>query len=208
MLDRRTFALTLLAGTAMPWQSVFAAASSAQVDEASRFLDELASRALAVLRRSEGDALAREPAFRDLLSEGFDVPFIGRFALGRHWRGATPEQRARYQTLFSDFLVKTYTRRLSDYSGESFRVLGAAPAGKKDVMVRTRIDRPGGPSIKVGWRVRAVAGTHKIIDVSVEGVSMAMTQRAEFASVVRRNGIDGLLQALGKQTRMHVANAS
>ncbi len=208
MLDRRTFALTLLAGAAIPWQSVIAAASPAEVEEATGFIEDLANRAIEVLRRSEDDATAREVAFRDLLSEGFDVPFIGRFVLGRHWRRATPEQRTRYLALFSDFLVTTYTRRLSDYSGESFRIIGAKPVGKTDVLVRTRIERPGGASIKAGWRVRAVADTHKIIDVSVEGVSMVMTQRAEFASVVQKTGMDGLLQVLSTRTQVHVTEAS
>ena len=208
MVTRRSFFLTLFAGAAMPWQGAIARASAAELNAARRFMDRLAKQAIEVLRRSEDDAEQREAAFRVLLSEGFDVPFIGRFVLGRHWRNATPEQRDRYLALFSEFLIKTYTRRLSEYSGEVFRITGAHPAGKKDVIVRTRIERPSGDPIKAGWRIRGVGSRLKIIDVSIEGVSMAVTQRAEFASVVQHKGIDGLLQALSRQTEVHLAKTS
>ncbi|MDP6707893.1 MAG: ABC transporter substrate-binding protein [Alphaproteobacteria bacterium] len=208
MVSRRRFCLTLLAGAAVPWQSVAAAVSAAEVEAASRFMDDLAKQAIELLRRTRDDADSRQAAFRQLLSTGFDVPFIGRFALGRHWRGATTAQRQRYLALFTEFLIQTYTRRLSDYSSERFQITGARAAGKRDVIVQTRIERPDSASIRADWRVRGGAGGHRVIDVSVEGISMAVTQRTEFASVVRSHGMDGLLQALESRARIHLANAS
>ena len=113
----------------------------------------------------------------------------------------TPEQRADYLDLFGEFIVKTYAKRLGGYSGEAFVVLKSTVTGKKrDVIVKTRIDRPSGPSLKATWRVRKFGDQDKIIDVSVEGVSMAITQRQEFASVTRRSGLEGLLQILRART--------
>ena len=67
-------------------------------------------------------------------------------------------------------------------------------------MVKTNIVQPGGPPIKANWRVRPLNGEYKIIDIMVEGVSMAVTQRSEFNAVVRRQGMRGLLQTLRART--------
>ncbi len=208
MLSRRSFVLTAIVASAIPWQQAVAAVAPEHVDGATKFIDSLANQAIAVLRNDSTSLEAREATFRDLLSNGFDVPFIGRFVLGRHWRTASDEQRDDYLGLFTEFLLKTYSRRLGGYAGEAFTVVGARSSGKKDVIVRTRIDRPSGPDIKADWRVRVRNEQYKIIDVAVEGVSMAVTQRSEFASVVRTHGMDGLLQALRMRTQMYTAKAS
>jgi phospholipid transport system substrate-binding protein len=103
--------------------------------------------------------------------------------------------------LFGEFIVKTYSQRLGGYAGETFTVTSARKVGKKgDVIVKTRIGRPSGPPLDAGWRVREIDGAHKIIDVQVEGVSMAVTQRQDFAAVTRRQGVEGLLQILRART--------
>ncbi|HET8727811.1 MAG TPA: ABC transporter substrate-binding protein, partial [Alphaproteobacteria bacterium] len=80
----------------------------------------------------------------------------------------------------------------------TFQVSDTRPQGERDVLVDSRILRPNGPSVGVAWRVRDRDGRFQIIDVSIEGVSMAVTQRNEFASVIQRNGgsVDALLAAL------------
>ena len=95
-------------------------------------------------------------------------------------------------------MVETYANRFVDYAGETFKITGATPAGDSDTMVSTQVVRPSGPPVNVEWRVRSRDGSHKIIDVVVEGVSMGVTQRSEFASVIQSNGgrIAGLIDAL------------
>ena len=210
MLSRRSLIVALSASATIAWPGLWrsAAAASRQVDEAAKFIDALAQQAISVLQNQSGSLEQREQTFRKLLSKGFDLPFIGRFVLGRNWRKASAAQRSDYLSLFSEFLLKTYSRRLGGYSGQTFVVTGARPAGKRDVMVRTLIKRPNAPKIKADWRVRVIDQKYKIIDVSVEGVSMAVTQRAEFAAVVRSHGMDGLLQALRMRTQVYVAKAS
>ncbi|MBT3535382.1 MAG: ABC transporter substrate-binding protein [Rhodospirillaceae bacterium] len=179
---------------------LLAAASPDAIKGAAGFIKAIAARAIDILQANSDKIEAREAQFRDLLSNGFDMPFIARFVLGKHWRKATPQQRADYQALFTEFILQSYSRRMGGYSGESFSVAGARAAGKKDVLVRTKIVRPGGPPIKADWRVRPKDGQYRIIDIMVEGVSMAVTQRSEFNAVVRRGGMQGLLQALRART--------
>ena len=177
-----------------------AEASPEAVKGASQFIQWLADQAIAVLGSSNSTLETREMEFRRLLAQGFAMPFIGRFVLGRYWRTTPPEQREDYQELFAEYILRTYSSRLGGYAGETFSVTGARPAGKQDILVATRIDRPSGPPIKADWRVRVFDNEYKIIDIMVEGVSMAVTQRSEFTNVVRSQGIEGLLQALRART--------
>ena len=182
------------------------AASQPDHQAAANFINQLASNALAALRQPNLSMAQREDIVRKLLRQGFDVEFIGRFVLGRHWRKVGPEQRSDYQRVFGEFLVKSYASRLGGYAGETFGVSSVQAAGKKDSLVHTVINRPSGPPLKAAWRVREINGQPRIIDVMVEGVSMVVTQRSEFTSVIQRNGFNGLLEAL--RARSSRASAS
>ncbi|MEQ8246988.1 MAG: ABC transporter substrate-binding protein [Alphaproteobacteria bacterium] len=175
---------------------VSGAAPAKAQPSASQFIAELGQQAIVILQSTSGSLEQREQQFRQVLAQNFDVPFIGRFVLGQSWRRATPDQQADYLALFEDFLVLTYSRRLGGYAGERLAVVGERAAGERDTVVRTLIDRAGGPPIDADWRVRATEAGFKIIDVEVAGVSMALTQRSEFASVVTRNGVNGLIEVL------------
>lgn len=109
-----------------------------------------------------------------------------------------PRQQAEYQRLFEQLIINTYAGRFLEYSGETFKVTGARAESGTDSAVATQIVRPNGPPITLEWRVRHRDGHSKIIDVVFEGVSMGVTQRQEFASVIQQNGgkVDGLIQAL------------
>ena len=202
MLSRRTLLHGGLAASttlALPGP-LLAAAPPKAIDGSAAFIKTLAAQAIDILQPSGSKIEAREAQFRELLSAGFDMPFIARFVLGKYWRKSTPQQRADYQALFTDFILQSYSRRMGGFSGETFTVSGARAAGKKDVLVRTQIDRAGGLLIKAEWRVRPKDGRYRIIDIMVEGVSMAVTQRSEFNAVVRQHGMQGLLQILRART--------
>ncbi len=153
-------------------------------DEASRFVQQLGEQAIGVLQDDSGPLAQREARFRTILIEGFDLKLIGRFVLGRSWKTANEEQRADYVRAFGEFIVRKYSAMLGGYAGETMTVVSEQAAGGKDIVVHTRIDRPSGPPIEAHWRVRGKGSTQRIIDVMVEGISMAVTQRAEFKSVV------------------------
>jgi len=169
-------------------------------EEASQFVQQLSQQAIGVLRDDSGSLAEREERFRAILVEGFDLQFIGRFVLGRYWKTADEAQRANYLRAFGEFIVRKYSAMLGGYAGETMTVISQQVSGAKDILVHTRIDRPSGPAIETYWRVRTKDGSQRIIDVMVEGISMAVTQRAEFNSVVRRHGIDGLIQILDAQS--------
>lgn len=203
MLTRRFFltGITLLAISG--WVMPSAQAQGGNIAAgAADFVQNLGNRALETLARVKLTKEQADQRFRDLLHEGFDVPTIGQFALGRYWNQATPPQRQEYLKLFEAMIVQVYADRFRQYSGESFKITGQRPEGN-DIFVGTQIIRPSGPPVAVEWRVRHNSGRYQIIDVVVENVSMTVTQRSEFASVIQGGG--GQIEALLKALRQKVA---
>ena len=168
----------------------------AAAEEPSQFVRTLGERAINILTSEGTTPEGRKAQFRDLLDEGFAVSTIGRFVLGRQWRAATPEERDEYLGLFRDFVLDTYSQRLDGYAGATFEIIESQPIDEHDTIVSTEIGGTDGPPIRVDYRVRSQAGIHKIVDVMVEGISLVVTQRAEFASVINREGLDGLMERL------------
>jgi len=167
---------------------LLAVSSSAETPGPKQFIESLGEETISAITNPNVSEKDRLTEFSRLFRKGFDVDTISRFVLGRYWRRATDEQKVEYQTLFADFILTTYANRFRQYSGERLLVDGERAADKRDTIVLSKIKPPVRPAIRVDWRVRKTGADHKIIDVIVEGVSMAITQRDEFASVIRRGG--------------------
>ena len=170
-----------------------ARAASADIGSAEQFIQDLGNRTLAVLEQPL-EAPAKLNQLKQLLDKSTDLELVARLVLGRYWRQATPEQQAEFVGLFNELLMQTMAERMSWYNGQTFEITGANPVDERDTMVATRILRPSGkPPILVDWRVRENDGSFLLIDILAEGVSLVVTQRAEAAEVIGRDGLDGLL---------------
>ena len=198
MLSRRAALLmpVLAAGLLLLPSLRPAAAASAQSPEG--FINALADDAIKTLSGSAPDD-ERAQRFRTILAEDFDMPRISRFVLGRYWLSASDQDKQEFQKLFQEYVVRAYATRFSAYSGQTVKVTGSRSEGQDDAVVSSQIVQPqGGPSVKVDWVVRRSGSDYRITDVAVEGVSMALTQKQEFAAVIERNGggIAGLNKAI------------
>jgi phospholipid transport system substrate-binding protein len=156
--------------------------------DASAFVAELAQKAL----RSGSDrtlsAGDRQRTFEKLLDEDFDLPRIARFVLGHYWQEAKDSERQEFVAVFRDYMVRAYTARFTEFNGESFRVIRQRVEGGTGTLVSTEIARSAtGQVVKVEWRVASGDG-YKVLDMSIDGMSMALVQREEFASAMQRSG--------------------
>jgi phospholipid transport system substrate-binding protein len=169
--------------------------------DAVAFMNQLWVRAVELLNNKVDPAI-RQARFRELFHDDFDAPGIARFVLGRYWREASVEEQREFVKLFEDYVVFVYTARLANFGGEAFKVRGSRSDGD-GVIVSTDVVSPGGATpLRIDWRLVADNGSYKISDIIVEGVSMMVTQRSEFASVVQRNGgqLRGLLAIMREKT--------
>jgi phospholipid transport system substrate-binding protein len=113
--------------------------------------------------------------------------------------------------LFEALVIKTYGNRLTLYTGEGFSVTTTRQESEKDTIVNSQITHPDGSTpTTIDWRVRNRNGKLGVIDVVVEGVSLSVTQRQEYAAVIQSNGgqIDGLLDTMRRQLKNSDANGN
>jgi phospholipid transport system substrate-binding protein len=170
---------------------------------AGKFVQDLGDRAIGVIANKSLSADQRTNQFRQILTDSFDLKTIARFVIGRTWNTATPDQQTEYMRLFTELVVKTYGDKLTLYTGEGFNVTGERPdENGKDFIVNSQITHPDGSDpTKIDWRLRLRDGKLGVIDVMVEGVSLSVTQRQEYASIIENNGgqIDALLKLMKQQ---------
>ncbi len=177
-------------------------------DTAAGFIENLAGEAIAALSRKDIPRSRRVKSFHSILDRYFAIETIGRWVVGRYWKRASDEDRAEFMKLFKDFIVETYIDRFSKYRRENIsdvlKVVRTVTSKSGDIIVYSRVKGiDGGPPAKVAWRIRTKDGAFRIIDIMVEGISMGLTQRSEFASVIRRNGngLKGLISALEERLK-------
>ena len=210
-MNRRSFASTVVAFFTIAAMQTATAAERVQTDpdKAVAYIELLGEQAVEVLRDADTPVETREAGVQKLLQENLDLKSMGQFALGATWRTASPEDRTAYLDLFSEYVVRSYARRLGGYSNQTFSVLGSGPAGKYDTLVSTAIVTADQPDIKAGWRVKTLPdGSLKIIDLVVEGVSMLQTERAQFESVMQKDGLPGLIASLQDRLERIAAQSS
>lgn len=189
---------------ALAW-TAFVTAPARAADEPTAFIQTLGDNAIVILKNRDVGQKEREAKFDKLLSEDFDVTEIGRFVLGRYWRLATPEQQEKYLKVFRVYILAVYAHRFADYSGEKFVAAASQPTAD-GASVASQIVRPdGGPPINIVWKITKQDGGYKIHDVIVENLSMTVTERDEFSSIIERAGggaagIDALDAMLEQKT--------
>lgn len=171
------------------------------VKSASSFVDNVAKQAIDTIDKKHAGKLTDEQAkvaFRKILSDAFDLQTIGKFTMGRYWRVATDAQKKEYIHLLQVKILDKYADTILAYSGAGHKITSSAAATDTDYNVGMTILRKGEAPVDMGWRLRRFGNKFKVIDISVEGISMSVTHRSDFASVIERNGgkVEALLDAL------------
>jgi phospholipid transport system substrate-binding protein len=180
--------------------------ATAQDQGAAGFIQQLRTQGLQALTGPEQQRVAR---FRQLFASDFDIPEISRFVLGQYAHGLAPQQQQEFSALFQDYIAHAYSVRLGPYAGAPFRVTGARPYGGETV-VSSEVTKSGGQPTRIDWHVINNGGRYLVTDVVVDGVSMKVTQRQEFASIIQRNGgrPEALLAALRQQIGQGTGSSS
>jgi phospholipid transport system substrate-binding protein len=155
------------------------------------------------LRRDDAAPDERVDALAALLETRTDVALIGRLALGRYWNRLPEPERADYQELFRAVVIRSMARRLNTYAEdakspleERFQIVSSAAVGDDDVLVRSKVFPSRGQPLNLDWRLRETDAGPVIIDLIIEGASLLVAQRSEFAAVIERADLAGLLAEL------------
>jgi phospholipid transport system substrate-binding protein len=178
-----------------------AVAAAADGEGPEAFVRDFAGQVLALLRDPSLAPAKRLRAVDALVVRGLDLDRIARIALGRHWKLAAEAERQEFAALFKAYVLTSYGRRFEAYADRRLRVAAAVPTGD-DVSVESYLE--GGTSpVRLDWRLARSGDGWCVLDVMVEGVSLLLTYRNEFATVIERGG--GQVAALLGELRTRVA---
>jgi phospholipid transport system substrate-binding protein len=196
-MDRRRFLLTSSAVIAVASFPSLVWAQTWKSDP-SEFVSHFAQVGIVDILEAKISAAEKAARFRTLFKDLFDIPSIARFVVGRVWRTAQPAEQERFTKTFEDVIVYTWARRFSEYNGQTLKVESTAPDGEDGQIVNSRIvGKNSSDSFAVAWRLRKREDGFRVVDVIVEGVSMAITYRQEYASIMaQQGGIGGLTTQL------------
>ena len=193
---------------ALPAASLAQSARTQGDAQAEAFVSTEANRALGILGDGALGAEAKKRAFRQFVDDVADVPLVTGFVLGKYRRSITPAQYAEFAQVFRLYANSVYETRLGLYKGEKLVVTGSTLRRPGDVVVSSQVT--GGAqrqAVVVNWRViKNDAGQWKAVDVQVQGVWLAITQRQDFGATLDNN--NGNIAVLISQLRSQGAGGS
>ncbi len=164
--------------------SVFAA----DVDDVKSYTQKLIDDAIVKIFKTGVEADERVFPFKKILNDNFDFYYISKFVLGVYGRGASEEQLLNFSKQFSELNVYSYVKKFESYTDSKIDVIDVQK-GKKEgqyfVSSKVRAMTSGDKDYSVDWRIVKEGDKYKVIDVIIEGVSMAMSYKNEYAPILK-----------------------
>jgi phospholipid transport system substrate-binding protein len=156
------------------------------------FITELVNDAIKTLSDKNISKADKSKKIKTIALENVDIDALGMYTLGAVRKTLDQDTLEKYKKLFSEYFLKSLTSRLSDYSENKFEVIDADQKSEIYTIVSTKIvEGSSGPEIKIDWRVYTKDPSKPLIrDLIVEGLSLAKTQKEEFASILYSNNND------------------
>jgi phospholipid transport system substrate-binding protein len=132
----------------------------------------------------------------------FDIPSMTRLSVGPSWASLSEAQRQQVIESFGRYISAIYADRFDSYAGQKLQVTGEQP-NAAGVMVKSQIVKANGDPVKVDYMMRRNGDGWLISDIYLDGaISEVATRRSEFATILRTDGVDGLISALNRKADM------
>lgn len=151
--------------------------------------------------KTQSDVQKRQTLSK-LFDEAVDTDWIGKFALGHYWSSATPAEQADFLKLYRAYINKRYTSKFSDEDVahvDDITLTSITPQEKQQFLAKTRIVQKGDEDVIVDYLLAQNGSSCKVHDITIEGVSLITSQRAEFGSLAASAGVKGVNDAMKKQ---------
>jgi len=169
-----------------------------QLSSEEQFVSDLGNEIITLIRATD-DMNKKKEHFRNLLVQHFDMKSIGKFVLSRYWKQANDQQKAEFLKLFEQNMVDTYTSQFDNYKDETMKIQGSRKdEGDGAVWVNAKVQGSAREPVNIRWKLYEKGGQFKVYDIHVNEVSMCITHRSEYASILGAHGgkLDGLIASL------------
>ena len=175
--------------------------SDEKIEQSKYFVENLGKQVVEKVSNINLSESERIVNFRNLYLDAFDNYYISRFVLGQYWKRLDSNMRKQFVESFNNYIVTTYAPKFKGWEG-TFKATDSLLENNY-YNVKMNVLNKDGPTLKFMWKIYLDKNKNfKILDVNIDGVSMLVTQRAEFMSVIKNNpkGVIGLIEAMKKKT--------
>ena len=175
--------------------------SDEKIEQSKFFVENLGKQVIEKVSNVNLSDSERIVNFRNLYLDSFDNYYISRFVLGQYWKRLDSNMRKQFIESFNDYIVNTYAPKFKGWEG-TFKATDSLLENNY-YNVKMNVLNKDGPTLQFMWKIYLDKNKNfKILDVNIDGVSMLVTQRAEFMSVIKNNpkGVIGLIEAMEKKT--------
>ncbi len=170
--------------------------------DATLVIKELHSKLLYIMQNAEPLAYqGRYNEMEEIVISRFDTPLIAKVIMSRYWRQLDEEKKMDFIKLFQRLSVATYASRFDGYDGESFVELSAETLKKGRLLIKTELKRTKDKPVHLDYLMHETDGEWKIISVIANGVNDLSLKRAEYATVIKDRGFDGLVEEVSRKIR-------
>lgn len=170
-----------------PWAASTPASASTAAE---RYIASL-GKSILVVAAGGGSRAQMSSKFRVIMARHAAIPAIGIFSLGKYKSKLPGGRRAEYFKLIEKFVAGLFVKYAKEFAGNRIEVTGSKARSAKDIIVSSKVYFAGGKApLNVQWRLLKSGGGYKIFDVRVLGIWLAIQQRSEFVSVIKRNNGD------------------
>lgn len=164
------------------------------------FIEDLGKKVISEISDPKIERSTRKLNFRKIYFEAFDNKYITKFVLGRHWKAIDSNTKNEFLNSFNEYIIQVYAPKFKGWDGE-FKTISSTNIKKNLYLVEMLLinKKNNTSNLKLDWRIYLnKKNKFQIIDVNINGVSMLITQRAEFASVIKNSpdGVKGLIKKL------------
>lgn len=173
--------------------------------QVSDFVESLSNQVIDVLKNNENNVSGRKTGFEQIFQQAGDVPKIAKFVAGPAWKTAAVDTQSRYVEIYRQYMAYTYASRITQYNNQQVKIGRVSDLGTNGFLVDTQLITPNTNNVmSVIWQVSNNNDVLKVSDLRVENISMALTQRAEFAAYLALN--DNSLQKLSVLLQERLGN--
>jgi ABC-type transporter MlaC component len=151
------------------------------------FIAQVARESITELGKAAPTDPARAAALKPVLLRYFDMTQMAKHALGGYWKKIDTGQQAQYVERFVNYIASVYAKRFKEYDGQQLEVKRVRDQGESATVFTTVA---GDQATRIDWEIRTDSGAPLIVDIRVNGLSLADIHRQEFTSVMSQHNGD------------------
>ncbi len=174
--------------------------ASAGNQGATGIVERFHSTLLAVMKDGEKIGYqGRYGRLEPVIKSSFDMPFISRTVLGKHWESLNKEQRSRFVEAFTRLSTATYAANFDSYSGEHFKMIPEKETDGGRILVQSTLIKSDGGQVQLDYLLHRTGNQWRIVNIIAEGVSDLALKRADYSAFMKSKGFEALLKKLSEK---------